>query len=152
MSNTNPTKNWGWTRAHVKRKQFRPLIIHLPVVNPGTHEKKAVPASNNTPASGEPRHTWKEISSASNNTPAGVEPRHTCFCFFVLILTNILQFYPSFFSPHIDKHLAVLSQCTFDTQVNTHIWTSLLFIYCPEWSILYQVLHIWKPMFCFVLS
>ena len=36
--------------------------------------------------------------------------------------------------------------------VNTHIWSSLLFIYCPEWSFLYQVLHIWKPMFCFVLS
>ena len=27
----------------------------------------------------------------------------------------------------------------------THIWTSLLFIY------LYQVLHIWKTIFCFVL-
>ena len=30
----------------------------------------------------------------------------------------------------------------------THIWTSLLFMYCPKQSILYQVLHIWKPMFC----
>ena len=28
----------------------------------------------------------------------------------------------------------------------THIWTSLLFIY------LYQMLHIWKMIFCFVLS
>ena len=123
--------------------------------------------------------------------------------FFVLILTNILQFYPSCFFPHTDKHLAVLSQRTFDTHsihifglvyylstarngivhfisgvthmetnvlfcsklmftngkivvckytirffsnlyfCQTHIWTSLLFIY--------QVLHIWKTIFCFVL-
>ena len=32
--------------------------------------------------------------------------------------------------------------------VNTHIWSSLLFIYCLEWSLLYQVLHIcFKLMF-----
>jgi hypothetical protein len=32
-------------------------------------------------------------------------------------LTKILQFYPSwFFCPHTDKHLAVLSKSTFDTQ------------------------------------
>jgi hypothetical protein len=40
-----------------------------------------------------------------------------CFVFFVFILTKILQFYPSwFFCPHTDKHLAVLSKSTFDTQ------------------------------------
>jgi hypothetical protein len=43
-----------------------------------------------------------------------------CFCFFVLILTNILQFYPSCFFPHTDKHLAVLSQRTFDTFAKLH--------------------------------
>jgi hypothetical protein len=45
------------------------------------------------------------------------------FVFCVLILINVLQFYPSwfFFGPHTGKHLTVLSQKTFDT-----IWTSLL--------------------------
>ena len=37
-----------------------------------------------------------------------------------------------FFCPHTDKHLAVLSKRTFDNSVNTHFWTSLLFIYFPE--------------------
>jgi hypothetical protein len=45
------------------------------------------------------------------------------FVFFVSILTKILQFYPSwgFFCPHTDKHLAVLSKRTFDTQ-SIHIF------------------------------
>ena len=47
------------------------------------------------------------------------------FVFFVSILTKILQFYPScfFFYPHshTDKHLAVLSKRTFDTQ-SIHIF------------------------------
>ena len=42
--------------------------------------------------------------------------------FFVSILTKILQFYPScFFCPHTDKHLAILSKHTFDTQ-SIHIF------------------------------
>jgi hypothetical protein len=46
-----------------------------------------------------------------------------CFFFSVSILTKILQFYPSwgFFCPHTDKHLAILSKCTFDTQ-SIHIF------------------------------
>ena len=74
--------------------------------------------------------------------------------FSVSILTKILQFYPSwfFFCPHTDKHVAILSKRTFDTQ-SIHIFgLVLLFIYFPEQSILYQVLHIWKTIFCFVLS
>jgi len=45
------------------------------------------------------------------------------FFFFVSVLTKILQFYPScfFFCPHTDKHLAVLSKRTFDTQ-SIHIF------------------------------
>jgi hypothetical protein len=39
----------------MKRNQFWPLIIHPPMVNPGTHEKKSVLASNNTFTNGEPR-------------------------------------------------------------------------------------------------
>ena len=43
--------------------------------------------------------------------------------FSVSILTKILQFYPSwvFFCPHTDKHLAILSKRTFDTQ-SIHIF------------------------------
>jgi hypothetical protein len=43
--------------------------------------------------------------------------------FSVFILTKILQFYPSwgFFCPHTDKHLAILSKRTFDTQ-SIHIF------------------------------
>ena len=43
--------------------------------------------------------------------------------FSVSILTKILQFYPRwvFFCPHTDKHLAILSKRTFDTQ-SIHIF------------------------------
>ena len=51
--------------------------------------------------------------------------------------TNILQFYPSIL-----------------LTLNTHIFTSLLFIYCQNQSILCKVLPIWKPMllwfFCLI--
>ena len=53
---------------------------------------------------------------------------HFILCFFPSYWQTFCSFIPAVFFPHIDKHLAVLSQRTFDT----HIWTSLLFIYCPE--------------------
>ena len=73
--------------------------------------------------------------------------------FSVCILTKILQFYPSWvFLPSYWQTSGSFVQAYFWHSVNTHIWTSQLFIYFPEQSILYQVLHIWKTIFCFVLS
>jgi hypothetical protein len=51
------TDFFSHVQAHMKRNPFWPLIIHPPVVNTGTHEKKSVLASNNTSTNGEPRHT-----------------------------------------------------------------------------------------------
>jgi hypothetical protein len=49
-----------------------------------------------------------------------------------------------FFCPHTDKHLAILSKCIFDTQ-SIHIFGLVYYLS------IYQVLHIWKTIFCFVL-
>ena len=53
--------------------------------------------------------------------------------FSVWILTKILQFYPSwFFLPSYWQTSRSFVQAYFWHSVNTHIWTSLLFIYFPE--------------------
>ena len=61
--------------------------------------------------------------------------------FFVSILTKILQFYPScFFSPHTDKHLAVLSKRTFDTQ-SIHIFGLVYYLGTPIIYLLPRIVH-----------
>jgi hypothetical protein len=53
--------------------------------------------------------------------------------FSVSILTKILQFYPIwFFLPSYWQTSGNFVQAYFWHSVNTHIWTSLLFIYFPE--------------------
>jgi hypothetical protein len=53
--------------------------------------------------------------------------------FSVSILTKILQFYPSWvFLPSYWQTSGNFVQAYFWHSVNTHIWTSLLFIYFPE--------------------
>ena len=53
--------------------------------------------------------------------------------FSVCILTKILQFYPSwFFLSSYWQTSGSFVQAYFWHSVNTHIWTSLLFIYFPE--------------------
>ena len=55
------------------------------------------------------------------------------------------------FCPHTDKHLAVLSQHTFDTQP-IHIFGLVDYLSTARNSpIFYQVLHT-EPMFCFVTT
>ena len=57
-----------------------------------------------------------------------------CFFFYLVsILTKILQFYPSWvFLPSYWQTSGSFVQAYFWHPVNTHIWTSLLFIYFPE--------------------
>ena len=74
--------------------------------------------------------------------------------FFVSMLTKILQFYPSwfFFCPHTDKHLAVLSKRTFDTQP-IHIFGLVYYITTSRDSPFYIRCYTYgKRSFCFVLS
>ena len=55
------------------------------------------------------------------------------FFFSVSILTKILQFYPSWvFLPSYWQTSGNFVQVYFWHSVNTHIWTSLLFIFFPE--------------------
>jgi hypothetical protein len=56
------------------------------------------------------------------------------FFFSVSILIKILQFYPSLFflCPHTDKHLAILSKRTFDTQ-SIHIF-GLVYYLSTSWN------------------
>ena len=61
-------------------------------------------------------------------------------CFWLYTKKNILQFY------------TVLHQVVFRYSINAHTWTSLIIYHCPDLSSLCQVLHMWKAMFCFVLT
>ena len=62
------------------------------------------------------------------------------FVFDFILKKNILQFY------------TVLHQVVFRYSINAHTWTSLIIYHCPDLSSLCQVLHMWKAMFCFVLT
>ena len=69
--------------------------------------------------------------------------------FLVLILTNILEFYSSCFFPHTDKHLAVLSQHTFDTQ-SIHIFGLVYYLSAARNSPFYIRCYTYGNQ-CFVL-
>ena len=74
-----------------------------------------------------------------------------CFLFLSPYWQKYCSLIPAgFFCPHTDKHLAVLSKHTFDTQ-SIHIFGLVYYLSTSRNSPFYIRCYTWKTIFCFVL-